>query len=235
MQPAPHFASVVFDCDSTLSALEGIDELCSVLPPEQAAEVVALTHAAMNGEVPLADVYAERLAIVRPSREDLAAVGRRYVERLVPGTADVVEALRAAGVAVTIVSGGLAPAVRVLAHALGIADDEVHAVDVVFDGAGGYVDFDHESPLWRNLGKVEVLAALRARRAPLLFVGDGVTDLEAKDVVDLFVGFGGVVARDAIRRGADVFVADADLGFVLDLVFGDGATPPRSRPAPRAR
>ena len=86
MQPTPHFSSVVFDCDSTLAAIEGIDELCRVLPPEEAAQVAALTNAAMNGDVPLAEVYDSRLSIVRPSLEDLEAVGRRYVERLV--TAD---------------------------------------------------------------------------------------------------------------------------------------------------
>ena len=223
MEPAPRFASVVFDCDSTLAALEGIDALCDALPPEAAARVAALTDAAMNGEVPLADVYERRLAIVRPSADDLAAVGRRYVETLVPGTRAVVRTLRDRGVDVTIVSGGLAPAVRVLARELGLGDDDVHAVDVVFDADGGYVDFDRTSPLWRNQGKVDVLAMLRERRSPLLFVGDGVTDLEAQPVVDLFVGFGGVVARDAVRQGSDRFHADLDLRFVLDLVFGDDA------------
>ncbi len=235
MDPRPHYEAVVFDCDSTLTAIEGIDELCGALPSEQADRVAALTRAAMNGEVPLADVYERRLAIVRPSAEALRVVGQRYVERIVPGAREVVGALRERGVEVGIVSGGLAPAVRVLARELGLADDTVHAVDVCFDEEGQYLDFDRASPLWRNHGKVEVLAALRDRRSPLLFVGDGVTDLEARDVVDRFVGFGGVVAREAVMQGADAFYAGPDLGFVFDLVFGAAATSPRSRPAPPAR
>ena len=159
MPSEPRYASVVFDCDSTLAALEGIDALCAALPPDQAAEVAALTDAAMNGEVPLADVYERRLAIVRPSADDLEAVGRRYVETMVPGTREVVRALRDRGVSVAIVSGGLAPAVRVLARELGVHDDDVHAVDVQFDAEGRYVDFDRTSPLWRNQGKVDVLVA----------------------------------------------------------------------------
>ena len=234
MEPVARYSSVVFDCDSTLAALEGIDALCAGLPGARAAEVAALTAAAMNGEIPLADVYARRLEIVRPSAQDLEAVGRAYVDRMLPGTREVVDTLRSRGVAVSIVSGGLAPAVRVLATALGLPTGSVHAVDVRFTDDGAYGDFDRASPLWRNHGKVEVLAALRAQRAPLLFVGDGVTDLEARPVVDRFVGFGGVVEREAVRAGADRYVVARDLCFVLDEVFPDGLSPPRpgaGRPA----
>lgn len=216
------FAHVVFDCDSTLSAMEGIDELCDALPQAAAAAVAALTNAAMDGELPLEEVYERRLAIVQPSRADLEAVGQLYVERLVPGAREVVETLREKSVEVGIVSGGLRPAVLVLSRALDLADDAVQAVDVAFADDGTYVDFDRTSPLWRNGGKIGVLRELRARRAPLLFVGDGVTDLEAKDVVDCFAGYGGVVRRAAVEQGADVYHADPDLGFVTELVFGPG-------------
>jgi phosphoserine phosphatase len=39
-------------------------------------------------------------------------------------------------------------------------------------------------------------------------VGDGVTDLETKPVVDLFIGFGGVHVRPRVKENAPVFVTD---------------------------
>lgn len=39
-------------------------------------------------------------------------------------------------------------------------------------------------------------------------VGDGATDLEARPPADVFVGFGGVAVRAAVRDGADLFVTD---------------------------
>ncbi|MGV2436438.1 MAG UNVERIFIED_CONTAM: hypothetical protein LVT10_17365 [Anaerolineae bacterium] len=39
-----------------------------------------------------------------------------------------------------------------------------------------------------------------------LFIGDGASDLATRSVVDLFVGFGGVVARENVRKGADVWL-----------------------------
>lgn len=41
-------------------------------------------------------------------------------------------------------------------------------------------------------------------------VGDGVTDLQARPPADLFVGFGGIVTRDVVKEGADLFVTDFD-------------------------
>jgi phosphoserine phosphatase len=37
-------------------------------------------------------------------------------------------------------------------------------------------------------------------------VGDGASDLETRPAVDLFVGYGGFVAREKLRREAPAFV-----------------------------
>ena len=42
----------------------------------------------------------------------------------------------------------------------------------------------------------------------VVMIGDGVSDLETKEDVDLFVGFGGVVARDKVREGCDLWLED---------------------------
>ena len=80
--PYPTPDGVVFDCDATLSALEGIDELAA--QAGVAAEVSALTHRAMNGDILLEAIYGERLALIRPPRASLAAIARRYQETIVP-------------------------------------------------------------------------------------------------------------------------------------------------------
>jgi phosphoserine phosphatase len=89
------FGAVCFDCDSTLSRLEGIDELASRYGRKD--EVALLTEAAMNGELSIDDVYAKRLSIVRPDREAVAWLGERYVQELVPGARETIEALRRLG------------------------------------------------------------------------------------------------------------------------------------------
>lgn len=212
------FASVWFDCDSTLSAIEGVDELLAFAPKELRADIAALTTKAMEGALPLAEVYETRLRLLAPRRDQLDRIGELYVARLVPDARALVEALQHLGKHVGIVSGGLLVPVQAVARHLGVPDANVHAVPVLFDVAGHYVDFDRRSPLWKNQGKVEVLRALPADRRPLAFVGDGVTDLETQGTADLFVGFGGVVARPRVRDGAQVFVATPSLAPVLKHV-----------------
>jgi phosphoserine phosphatase len=208
---------VVFDCDSTLSAIEGIDELGRARGAEVFARVEALTHDAMNGRVRVEDVFAERLRIIRPGRAEVAAVGRQYVDTVEPTAVATLVALRARGWTPLILSGGFRPAIRPLADFLGI--ERVEAVDLFFDAAGGYAGYDEAYPTTRSGGKPEVIAALRAELRPerVVMVGDGVSDLETKPGVNLFVGFGRYVDRAKVRAGAEKFVLSlAELPEVLD-------------------
>jgi phosphoserine phosphatase len=212
------FASVWFDCDSTLSAVEGIDELAALRGGRAAAASVRLTQQAMDGALPLEAVYGERLRLIAPTRDEVAALGARYVEQAVPGAREVVARLAGQGIAVGVVSGGLRPAVLALTRWLGIDDARVHAVDVRFGDGGEFIDFDRCSPLARAGGKREILAALPPGDRPAALVGDGATDLEAAPAVDLFVGFGGVARRPAVERGAARFIAERDLRPLLGIL-----------------
>lgn len=224
----PRYRSVLFDCDSTLSSIEGIE----VLAKAHADEVARLTDAAMRGEVPLEQVYGRRLALVRPTRASLDALGREYVSALVSDAHEVVRALLAADVRVRIISGGLLPAVQAVARALGIAEQDVAAVDVRFDAHGEYAGFDEQSPLARAGGKRDVIEGWReSLPAPVMLVGDGATDLEAQPVVDCFVAFAGVVARPPVIEGADVVVRAPSLAPILALALSDD---PPADPALRA-
>ena len=211
------FGTVIFDCDSTLSAIEGIEELAR----EHRDEIARLTASAMAGEVPLEEVYGRRLELIRPTRAAIEAVGRLYIERLVPGAIETVETLRAAGVAIQILSGGLAPAVRVMARRLGVSDQQVAAVELEFSPSGEYAGFDTTSLLARAGGKRHWIETLgRDLPRPLLLVGDGATDLEARPAVDAFAVFTGVVARPDVVRHADVVIPGPSLTQLLPYCRG---------------
>lgn len=213
--PGEGFASVVFDCDSTLAAIEGVDELAAA----RAAEVRALTDAAMRGELPLEEVYGERLELIRPTRERVEDLGRQYVQTLVPHAREVVAALLFLGKEVRVVSGGLLPPVAHVAAALGVGPEAVAAVGIRFDAEGGYAGFDAESPLARSGGKEAVVRAWDLPRRVLL-VGDGATDLEARPAVDAFAAYMGVAFRPAVAAGADVVLRAESLSPVLALAAG---------------
>lgn len=219
-------AAVIFDCDSTLSAIEGIDELAGT----RRTEIEALTAAAMRGALPLEAVYGRRLELIRPSRGQVTRLAAQYVARMVPDAAAVVSALRAEGISVRILSGGLRPAVVAVAQSLGLDAASVAAVDIHFDDAGAYAGYDEASPLARSMGKRDVIADWRrAAGGRLMLVGDGATDLEASAAADVFVAYAGVVAREAVVTAADAVIRSPSLAPVLPLALGGAA--PRSQGA----
>ena len=197
---------LIFDCDSTLSAIEGIDELARVRGAEVFKRVEEMTNEAMNGKISVEAVFGRRLEIIQPEAKHVAEIGQRYIDTIEPDAQAVIAAARASGWTVLIISGGFRPIIRPLADFLGIA--RVEAVDLFFDADGRYTGFDETYPTTRSGGKPEVIARLKAELNParIVMVGDGASDLETKPFVDLFVGFGRYVAREKVRRDSAAFI-----------------------------
>jgi phosphoserine phosphatase len=220
------FRTVVFDCDSTLSTIEGIEELAR----DHRAEVESLTEEAMRGAIRLEQVYARRLELVRPPRGRVLALGKRYIDTLVPDAKATIAALQAEDIAVRIISGGLRPAVLALAAELGVADSAVDAVAVYFGDDGSYTGFDETSPLTRSGGKRTVIESWGSDVArPLMLVGDGATDQETAPVVDAFVAFVGVTFRATVAKAASFVIRERTLAPVVPLALG--GKPPHSAAA----
>jgi phosphoserine phosphatase len=221
------FAGVVLDVDSTLTNIEGIEWLAARRSADVSRRVADMTDRATAGAVALDEVYGARLALVRPSREDIAALVGAYGRGLMPGVVDALTILRAHGVEITIVSGGIREAVVPFTESLGVGADRVHAVSVEFAADGQYVGFDSSSPLARRWGKPVLVQQLGLAR-PVLALGDGSTDAELKthrtggrSAVDGFAAFVGVAERSAVVAVADYVVHRfADLP---PIVLGEAA------------
>ena len=219
MVARPKFEAICFDCDSTLTRIEGIDELARRAGRE--AEIAPLTAAAMEGALSLEEVYARRLEIVRPGREDLAWLGERYIEEMVDGARATIAALQFLGKAVYVISGGFLQSVARLAQAVAIPASHVRAVEIHLDSTGNFTGFDAGSPLIRGDGKAEICRDLARRHGAIAMVGDGITDLAARAGGAYVIGFGGVARRQAMVDGADSFIAHANLLCTVDVLLTD--------------
>ncbi len=229
------FDLIFFDCDSTLSSIEGIDELARLKGKEQ--RVGLLTQKAMDGELDLQEVYGKRLRAIKPTRGQLKAIEELYYETIVPDVQAVLDTLRFLDKQVFIISGGLAEPVRGFGKRLGVAADHIRAVELEYNELAGdwwryyepqtqhrqtYLTYE-EGPLTVSSGKPQIINALaEGKHGRRLMVGDGSSDLATRSVVDLFVGFGGVVTREKVLRDSDVFIHSASLAPVLPLAVGAG-------------
>lgn len=203
------FNSVIFDVDSTLSAVEGIDWLAAQRGPEIEAWSAGLTERAMEGEIPIEAVYGERMRIVKPTLLEIQQLGKVYIERMATHAAETIAELRANDVEVIMVSGGLREAILPLARELGVDEENVHAVSVFFDQDGAYAGFDDASLLTRQSGKRTIVGQMDLK-GPILAVGDGMTDCEIKPVVQGFAAFVGFTRREAVIERADYVVENFD-------------------------
>lgn len=195
----PRFASVVLDVDSTLCDVEGVDWLAQLRGKEIAQQSANLTERAMNGEIPIEAVYGERLALIRPTRDEVDALSNVYRETLAIDAAGVIEKLRTSGVRIILVSGGFSRAIDPVASDLHV---ELYAVDLYWNDAGEYVGFDTGSPLATQSGKLHLVRSLVLPR-PTLAVGDGSTDAGMRPAVDEFAAFTLFARREAVVAAAD--------------------------------
>jgi len=205
-----HMSSVKYlflDCDSTLCSIEGIDELAALRDQALLERVAELTNRAMDGELALEEVYGQRLAMIAPSKQEVARIAQQYLATLQPEALAVCQNLRAQGWRLHLLSGGLYEALLPLARAL--QADALDAVPIFFDENGAYKGFDHGCVLAGSGGKPRVIASYLQQHAEVLsyMVGDGASDMECVGVVDHFVAYSGVVAREKVLRAAERRVA----------------------------
>jgi len=208
---------VVFDCDSTLTTIEGIDTLANRAGVENESRL--LTNAAMAGELSLAEAYAKRMELVKPSKADIYWLGKEYINNQTTDSHSIVSLLQKLDKEVHIVSGGLMPAVMMLAETLSVPVKNVHAVDIYFTESQEYAGFDNNSPLTSNGGKGLIGRKLKEYDKKIIMVGDGITDLEMQSIGIKVIGYGGVVSREIVKEKADIFVEDKSLLAVLDFIL----------------
>ncbi len=222
-----------FDCDSTLSTIEGIDELAKLKGKE--GRVGLLTDKAMNGDLDLSEVYGKRLKAIRPTRGQLKAIEERYIDTEVEDAKEVIAALHFLGKKVYIISGGLVDAVRGFGRRLGVSPENIRAVELEYNELSGewwrynepqaqhektYLEYV-EGPLTISSGKPAIINELTGNQHGRRFmIGDGSSDLATREIVDLFVGYGGVVARDKVKNESDVFIQSLSLAPVLPIACG---------------
>ena len=213
----PLFKTVVFDVDSTLADIEGIDWLATLRDPEIARESEELTTRAMAGEMPIEAVYTRRLSRIRPTAEELVALADAYQQTLQAGAKCLIGALHGAGVQVHLLSGGLRASILPLAVELGVRAERVHAVSLVLEPADHTFSLlDGDQPLATQLGKPLTVQRLQLPR-PIAMVGDGSTDAAVRGVVDHFFAYTGVARREKVVAVADAEANSFDA--LYDLLF----------------
>jgi phosphoserine phosphatase len=178
---------VAFDMDSTLIAIECIDEIADIRGIK--AEIAAVTASAMRGEIDFRKSLGRRVALLKGL--PLSALERVYNERLAlsPGAERMLSGFRRAGAQTLLVSGGFTFFTERLKLRLGL-DHTLASTLEIAEGAltgriaGDIVDGAAKAATFTNLRD-----QLRASEGLTLAIGDGANDLPMLRLADVSVAY----------------------------------------------
>lgn len=204
-----------FDCDGTLSLMEGIDVLAEMNGVGEQVKEITQRCMAVTG-LSLAD-YRERLLYVKPSKKQLDELAELYRTHRAPGALETIQLLQSIGKKIYIISAGIKAALLPLAHDLGIPPERVLAVDVYFDDKGHYAGFNEKSYLVQAEGKNRQINEVLKKNERSLLLGDGFSDWEAHTVVTRFIGFSGLSPKTWVRTHSEFFITSSNIYPVINL------------------
>jgi len=199
--------AVCFDFDSTIVNQEGIDELARLKGCFN--EVLKITHDTMNGTTPFNKSLSERLKIINPTSYDIENLIRYNIFSLTKNVDLFIETLHSRDVDVYVISGGIKQLILPVTRTLRIPDSNVFANTILFNEKGMYEGVA-DNILTENYGKTNQIIRLinEHKYDSIIMIGDGQTDLETKSVVDMFIGYGGVIERPNIKKQSEYYITD---------------------------
>ena len=216
------FALIAFDMDSTLINIECIDEVADAAGRK--AEVAAITEAAMRGEITdFKDSLRRRVAMLEgvPVTALHEVLTQRL--RLNPGARELVQACKASGLQVLLVSGGFTFFADRVREMLAIDHVKSNVLEVVegrltgrlVDQAWGDICDGEE----KKRTVLALCAQLNIRPAQAIAVGDGANDLPmmkaCSEVGGISVAYH---AKPKVREQAMVSIETGGLDRLLEVL-----------------
>ena len=216
------FKLIAFDMDSTLISIECVDEIADAAGRK--AEVSAITEAAMRGEITdYKDSLRQRVTLLRGvTVADMESV---YTERLRinPGAAELIQACKAAGLKVLLVSGGFTFFANRVRDTLGIDFVRANVLEIESGPNCGQLTGRMVDQPWGDICDgaekrrtlLEVASLLGIEPGQCIAMGDGANDLPMMGVAGLSVAYH---AKPKVREQAMVAINQGGLDRLLEVL-----------------
>lgn len=212
------FKLIAFDMDSTLINIECVDEIADAVGRK--AEVAAITEAAMRGEITdFKDSLRRRVALLRGV--SVASMEEVYRERLKlnPGAAALVQACKAAGLKVLLVSGGFTFFADRVRDELCIDHLRANVLEIENGLLTGQLVDQPWGDICDGEEKLKMLlqtcSQLGINPLQAIAMGDGANDLPMMGAAGLSVAYH---AKPKVREQAMVAINEGGLDRLLELL-----------------
>jgi phosphoserine phosphatase len=212
------FRLIAFDMDSTLIAIECVDEIADVAGKK--AEVAAITEAAMRGEIAdYKESLRQRVALLKgvPVKHLEDVYSQRL--QLNPGASELVAACKAAGLKVLLVSGGFTFFTERVRERLGVDFARSNVLEIASGKLTGRMVDQPWGDICDGVEKrkmlLETCAWLGITPKKAIAVGDGANDLPMMGEAGLSVAYH---AKPKVREQAMVAINEGGLDRLLEVV-----------------
>jgi phosphoserine phosphatase len=206
------FGLVAMDMDSTLLAIESIDEIADMQGVK--AQVAEITQRTMRGEIVFAESLRLRTALLEGLDED--ALQRVYDERvrLSPGAEKMLQRMKSAGLKTMVISGGFTFFTDRVKTRLALD----YAAANRFEVSDGKLTGKVLGDIIGATGKGEVLKKVREelglKREQVIAIGDGANDLKMMEEAGVSIAYH---AKPVVQAKATYSLNHVGLDGVINL------------------
>jgi D-3-phosphoglycerate dehydrogenase len=208
------YKTYVIDFDSTLVKGESLDMLATIAlatVPQRSdilAELQNITTQGMNGDISFDESLRRRLRLFSANKTHVNQLVAELKGSISTSASHNLSWFEKHRDSIYVISGGFADYIEPVVSLLGIQPDHVFANRFVYNDQGDITGFAADNLLCRAQGKVAQLAELQLAR-PLVIIGDGYTDYEAKEhgQADQFWALTENIDRPAVTIKADRVLA----------------------------
>jgi len=207
----------VFDFDSTLTSVEGLDVLAEITlannpkKDEILQEIVDITNLGIDGDISFTDSLEKRIKVIGATKADLELL----VERLKTFISDSVKRNKSFFIEnsehIYIMSAGFKEFIIPVVAEYNIPAERIYANTFEFDKNGKINGFDRTNPLSVTDGKIECLRKMNLQ-GEVQMIGDGYSDYVTRKagVADKFFAYTENVTRAKTIKNADYIVPNLD-------------------------
>ncbi|WP_292996093.1 phosphoserine phosphatase SerB [Nitrosomonas sp.] len=206
------FKLIAMDMDSTLLAIESIDEIADM--HDIKSQVAAITLQTMRGEISFEESLTRRTALLRGLHRD--ALQKVYDERvkLNPGAEKMLQQAKLAGLKTMVISGGFTFFTDRIKARLGFDFAAANVLEIEENRLTGKV----VGEIIGRQGKAQVLNQIRdelgIKREQIIAMGDGANDLDMMTEAGISIAYH---AKPIVRDHATYSIDYVGLDGVINL------------------
>ena len=207
----------VFDFDSTLTSVEGLDLLADISLKNNSdkekitKQIQEITDLGIDGDISFPESLNRRITLLEANKFQLTELIDILKNKLSCSVEANKEFFNKYQNQIYVISCGFKEFIDPVVASLGIASDRVFANTFRFGGDGSIIGFDEANPLSMHNGKVACLKS-SGIKGEIQIIGDGYSDfvMRKEGAAQKFFAYTENVSRKKATDNADYVVASLD-------------------------